>query len=102
MIGDEFNHYMRRSAIDLAILTGKPGRTLCGDRFAPELRVGSSGGADDPSLPVCPECQRIYEGLEPGRTEEKSSPLWDEASIDEALRELVGECERANAAEVAG
>lgn len=64
MNGDGFNHYMKRSAIDLAILTGKPGRALCGVRWVPELRVGSDGRADNPDLPVCPACEDIYDSLD--------------------------------------
>ena len=71
MTGDGFNHYMRGFAIDEGMITGKPGRTLCGDRFAPQLRVGSGGSADDPSLPICVACEDIYDGLEESNAEDR-------------------------------
>lgn len=54
---------MRRDAIEVGILTGKPGRAICGETFVPELRVGSGGLADAPDLRTCPACKDIYDSL---------------------------------------
>ena len=39
-------------------MTGEPVRALCGKVWTP--------GRDPSKYPVCPDCQRIYEGLPPG------------------------------------
>lgn len=84
---EDLNHYVRREAMDFGILTGKPARALCGVVFVPELRVGSSGGADNPELPTCPECERIYGGLEDdiSATVNNESHLADAAPIHEPV-----------------
>jgi hypothetical protein len=62
--GDDFNHYVRREHIDLSIIEGRPVVALCGVRWVVELAVGSSGRANDPDLPICPECELFHGALD--------------------------------------
>lgn len=44
------------SGLAEALITGGEVWSLCMTKFAPTLRVGSSGKADQPGWPVCPDC----------------------------------------------
>lgn len=68
--GDDLNHWAPRRDIELSILTGSITVALCGARWTPEIRVGSSGGADDPDLPICELCETF---LSIGRVDESSA-----------------------------
>lgn len=55
---ERFAHYVPKDKIVESAVTGKPVRALCGKVWTP--------GRDPAKYPVCPDCQRIYEGLPPG------------------------------------
>jgi hypothetical protein len=55
---DRFAHYVQKDKIVESAVTGKPVRALCGKVWVP--------GRDPSKFPICPQCQRIYEGLPPG------------------------------------
>ncbi len=51
---ERFAHYVRKDKIVESAVTGAPVIALCGKVWVPSR---------DPSrFPVCPDCQRIYEG----------------------------------------
>lgn len=52
-------HYVRKDKIAESAVTGSMVVALCGEVF-PVTR------SPKPGSPVCPECQRIYNGLPPG------------------------------------
>lgn len=53
---DKFKHYVRKDALELAILEGVPCVALCGKRWLPQ---------SDPSrFPICQDCKRIWEAKE--------------------------------------
>lgn len=55
---ERFSHYADKDKILEATVMGTPIRALCGKVWVPSR---------DPSrFPVCPTCQEIYDGLEPG------------------------------------
>jgi len=52
---ERFAHYVRKEKIVESAVTGEPVIALCGKVWRPNR---------DPSrFPVCPDCQKIYEGL---------------------------------------
>lgn len=55
---ERFAHYVPKDKIVESAVTGEPVRALCGKVWTP--------GRDPSKYPVCPDCQRIYEGLPPG------------------------------------
>jgi hypothetical protein len=55
---ERFAHYVKKDRIVESAVTGSPVRALCGKKWVP--------GRDPSKFPVCPDCQRIYEGLPPG------------------------------------
>jgi Protein of unknown function (DUF3039) len=55
---DRFAHYVQKDKIVESAVTGKPVRALCGKVWVP--------GRDPSKFPICPRCQKIYEGLPPG------------------------------------
>lgn len=56
---ERFAHYVRKEKVVESAVTGTPVIALCGKVWVP--------GRDPSKFPVCPECQRIYNGLPPGR-----------------------------------
>jgi hypothetical protein len=55
---ERFAHYVPKDRIVESAVTGTPVVALCGKVWVPSR---------DPSkFPVCPDCQRIYDGMEPG------------------------------------
>jgi len=52
---------MARSRIDIGVIQGKEMLALCGERFVPSVRVGSSGRADEPEWPICDRCKSLVE-----------------------------------------
>lgn len=59
---DRFAHYVPKDRIVESAVMGTPVRALCGKVWVP--------GRDPSKFPICPDCQRIYEGLPPGPPEE--------------------------------
>ena len=59
---ERFAHYVPKDKIVESAVTGEPVRALCGKVWTP--------GRDPGKYPVCPDCQRIYEGLPPGGDDE--------------------------------
>ena len=55
---ERFAHYVEKDKIVQSAVTGTPVRALCGKKWVP--------GRDPSKFPICPDCQRIYEGLPPG------------------------------------
>lgn len=55
---ERFAHYVQKDKILQSAVSGTPVRALCGKKWVP--------GRDPSKFPVCPDCQRIYEGLPPG------------------------------------
>lgn len=55
---ERFSHYVRKEKIVESAVTGEPVIALCGKVWVPNR--------DPKKFPVCPECQAIYDGLEPG------------------------------------
>ena len=55
---ERFAHYVKKDKIVESAVTGTPVVALCGKVWVP--------GRDPSKFPVCPDCQRIYEGL-PGK-----------------------------------
>lgn len=55
---DRFAHYVEKDKIVESAVMGTPVRALCGKVWVP--------GRDPSKFPVCPACQRVYEGLPPG------------------------------------
>jgi hypothetical protein len=55
---ERFAHYVEKDKIVESAVTGNPVRALCGKMWVP--------GRDPSKFPICPDCQRIYEGLPPG------------------------------------
>ncbi|MDM4761902.1 DUF3039 domain-containing protein [Galbitalea sp. SE-J8] len=56
--GDRFRHYVPKPEIVRAAVEGVPARAICGKVWVP-LTEGAQ-------LPVCPDCQAIYDSLEAG------------------------------------
>lgn len=52
---DRFAHYVRKDKIVESAVTGVPVRALCGKVWVP--------GRDPSKFPICPDCQKIYQGL---------------------------------------
>ncbi len=52
---DRFAHYVRKDKIVESAVTGAPVRALCGKVWVP--------GRDPSKFPICPDCQKIYQGL---------------------------------------
>jgi len=52
---DRFAHYVKKDLIVASAVTGKPVRALCGKKWVP--------GRDPSRFPICPDCQKIYDGL---------------------------------------
>ena len=50
---DRFAHYVPKSEITKAMVTGEPCTALCGKKWVPS-RVPEN-------YPVCPDCKKIYE-----------------------------------------
>lgn len=59
---DRFAHYVRKDKIVESAVMGTAVVALCGKVWVP--------GRDPNKYPVCPDCQKIYEGLPPGPPEE--------------------------------
>jgi hypothetical protein len=55
---ERFAHYVEKERIVESAVMGTPVRALCGKVWVP--------GRDPNKFPVCPDCQRIYEGLPEG------------------------------------
>jgi hypothetical protein len=55
---ERFAHYVPKDRIVESAVMGTPVRALCGKVWVP--------GRDPSKFPVCPDCQRIYDGLPPG------------------------------------
>ena len=55
---ERFAHYVPKDRIVESAVMGTPVRALCGKVWVP--------GRDPSKFPICPDCQRIYEGLPPG------------------------------------
>jgi len=55
---DRFAHYVRKDRIVESAVMGTPVRALCGKVWVP--------GRDPAKFPVCPECLKVYNGLQPG------------------------------------
>ena len=58
---DRFAHYVRKDKIVESAVMGTSVRALCGKVWVP--------GRDPSKFPICPDCQKIYQGLPPGRPE---------------------------------
>lgn len=56
---ERFSHYVRKDKIVESAVVGTPVVALCGKVWVP--------GRDPSKFPVCPDCQRIYEGLRKGK-----------------------------------
>lgn len=63
---ERFAHYVKKDKIVESAVSGTPVRALCGKKWVP--------GRDPSKFPVCPDCQRIYEGLPPGDNSGDDSP----------------------------
>lgn len=55
---ERFAHYVRKEKIVESAVMGTPVTALCGKVWVP--------GRDPSKFPICPDCQKIYEGLPPG------------------------------------
>jgi Protein of unknown function (DUF3039) len=55
---ERFAHYVEKDKIVDSAVTGTPVVALCGKVWVPSR--------DPKKFPVCPDCQRIYEGLPEG------------------------------------
>ncbi len=55
---ERFSHYVPKDRIVESAVMGTPVRALCGKVWVPSR--------DPQKFPVCPDCQRIYDGLPPG------------------------------------
>lgn len=55
---ERFSHYVEKDKIVESAVTGTPVIALCGKVWVPSR--------DPKRFPVCPECQAIFEGFEPG------------------------------------
>ncbi|MDP4015095.1 MAG: DUF3039 domain-containing protein [Candidatus Nanopelagicales bacterium] len=60
---ERFSHFVPKHKIVESAVTGAPVRALCGKIWTP--------GRDPSKYPVCPDCQRIYDGLPPGDDDSK-------------------------------
>jgi hypothetical protein len=56
---DLFAHYVQKEKILESAVTGTPVIALCGKVWIP--------GRDPQKFPVCPDCQKIYDKLRPGK-----------------------------------
>lgn len=61
---ERFAHYVEKDKIVESAVTGTPVRALCGKVWVP--------GRDPSKFPVCPDCEKIYNGLPPGDSGNKS------------------------------
>lgn len=59
---DRFAHYVRKDKIVESAVMGIPVRALCGKVWVP--------GRDPGKYPICPDCQKIYEGLPMGPSQD--------------------------------
>lgn len=55
---DRFAHYVRKEKIVESAVTGTPVKALCGKVWIP--------GRDPSKYPICPDCQKIFQGMPPG------------------------------------
>lgn len=54
---ERFSHYVPKDKIVESAVTGKPVRALCGKKWTPSRNPDR--------FPVCPDCKRIYEMMQP-------------------------------------
>ncbi len=59
---DRFAHYVRKDKIVESAVMGVAVRALCGKVWVP--------GRDPQKFPICPDCQKIYQGLPTGKPRE--------------------------------
>lgn len=59
---ERFSHYVPKDKLTEAMVMGTPVVALCGKVWVPSR--------DPERFPVCPECQEIWESLEPGDGED--------------------------------
>ena len=59
---ERFSHYVPKDKLTEAMVLGTPVVALCGKVWVPSR--------DPERFPVCPECQEIWESLEPGEGED--------------------------------
>lgn len=52
---ERFAHYVRKEKILESAVTGEPVIALCGKVWVP--------GRDPSKFPVCPDCQKVYDGI---------------------------------------
>jgi hypothetical protein len=62
---ERFSHYVQKDKILESAVTGTPVIALCGKVWVPNR--------DPQRFPVCPDCQRIYDGLPPSGDEGEGS-----------------------------
>ena len=55
---ERFSHFVPKNKLTEAMVMGTPVVALCGKVWVPSR--------DPQKFPVCPDCQRIYDGLPPG------------------------------------
>ena len=55
---ERFAHYVEKAKIVESAVTGTPVKALCGKTWIP--------GRDPSKFPICPDCQKIHQGLTPG------------------------------------
>lgn len=56
---ERFAHYVEKDKIVESAITGSPIKALCGKVWVP--------GRDPSKFPVCPDCEKVYNGLPPGK-----------------------------------
>ena len=85
------NHYMRKDAIMRGIVTGEPGRALCGETFLPTSQGGEAvPGSEAASVKarMCEKCESIFDSLRTEKAAEKDrvpSPNRELSSIGGVL-----------------
>jgi len=62
---ERFSHYVRKDKIVESAVEGSAVVALCGKVWVP--------GRDPKKFPVCPDCEKIYKGLRPGRKDSNDS-----------------------------
>ncbi len=55
---ERFSHYVPRNKLTEAMVMGTPVVALCGKVWVPSR--------DPERFPVCPECEEIWKGMDPG------------------------------------
>ncbi|TAK68997.1 MAG: DUF3039 domain-containing protein [Actinomycetota bacterium] len=55
---ERFAHYVQKDKIVESAVTGTPVIALCGKVWVP--------GRDPSRFPVCPDCKKVYDSLQPG------------------------------------